>query len=69
MKDIQILKIFFYNNYRKLHDLIMNFSLNNFQFKNDKFLMELTDSVFISLRETPLSHIRHLSHNRGLSSI
>ena len=45
----------------------MNFLLNSFQSKSNKFMVEPT--VFIDLAETPLSHIRRLSHNRGLSSI
>ena len=56
-------KILFYNDYR--HDLIMNFLLNSFQSKSNKFMMEPT--VFIGLAETPLSH-RRLFHNRGLYS-
>ena len=65
LEDIQILKFFFYNDYRR--NLIMNFLLNSFQSKSNKFMMEPT--VFIGLAETPLSHIRRLSHNRGLFSI
>jgi len=44
LEDIQILKPFFCNDYR--HDLIMNFPLNNFQFKNNKFIVEPIDSVY-----------------------
>jgi len=42
-EDIQILK-YFYNDYR--HDLIMHFPLNSFQFKNNKFMVELIDIVY-----------------------
>jgi len=64
LENIENSKIFFYNDYR--HDVIMNFLLNSFQSKSNKFMMEPT--AFISLAETSLSHIRCLSHNRELSS-
>ena len=48
-------------------NLIMNFLLNDFQSKNNKFMVEPIDSD-INLAEIPLFHIRRLSHNRGLSS-
>jgi len=59
LEDIQS-KILFYNDYR--HDLIMNFLLNSFQSKSNKFMVESIDSVYYSLTETLLSH------NRGLFS-
>jgi len=37
-------KILFYNDYR--HDLIMNFLLNSFQSKSNKFMVEPIDNVY-----------------------
>ena len=62
-ENIENSKIFFYNDYR--HDVIMNFLLNSFQSKSNKFMMEPIDNVYLA--EMPLSHIS-LSHNRRLSS-
>ena len=38
-------KIFFYNDYT--HNLIMNFLLNSFQSKSNKFMVEPINSVYL----------------------
>jgi len=52
-------KIFFYDDYR--HDLIMNFLLNSFQSKSNKFTMESIDSLVQTQAQQVIMRYQNIS--------